>query len=138
MIYSAKMFVIRLQGWISVEFLRKERALDVRGCNFNGSFEFSETIETQIITPDEFELSQNYPNPFNPSTNIAFELPKSGHVMLSVFNLLGQKVATLIDQNMDAGSHNVHFDATNLPSGLYFYQLQSGNFNSIKKMVLLK
>jgi len=88
--------------------------------------------------PKEFTLKQNYPNPLNPSTNITFTLPKSVYVTLEVFNTLGQKVATLLDKKMNAGSHDVIFDASNLPSGIYLYRIQAGEYSQVRKMVLLR
>lgn len=89
--------------------------------------------------PVSYELKQNYPNPFNPSTNITFTLAKPENVTLKVFNIIGQVVATLVNGPMNAGSHLVVFNASNLASGVYFYRLKVGdNFVSIKKMVLLK
>ena len=95
-------------------------------------------VEDAQALPKNFTLEQNYPNPFNPTTTINFEMPKSSFVTLNVYNLLGQKVASLVNQVMQAGSHSVNFDAANLPSGIYLYQLRTDNFNSIKKMTLLK
>jgi len=88
--------------------------------------------------PNQFALSQNYPNPFNPTTEIAFDLAKNGHVSLTVFNVLGQQVTTLVDRDMEAGSHTVQWDASGVSSGVYFYRIQAGDFNSTKKMMLLK
>jgi len=89
--------------------------------------------------PSEFVLNQNYPNPFNPSTRIAFSLPQSVNVTLTVHNLLGQVVATLLDEIAYAsGSHAVQFDAANLPNGIYFYKIAAGNFKEVKKMTLVK
>jgi hypothetical protein len=88
--------------------------------------------------PFEYNLDQNYPNPFNPSTKINFTLAKVSDVKLSVFNVLGQKVATLVDTRMSAGPQSVVFDASKLASGVYFYRLDAGTFSSIKKMMLLK
>lgn len=88
--------------------------------------------------PVRFELSQNYPNPFNPSTNIQFSLPEAGIAKLSVYNLLGQEVATLLNERMTAGTHAVSFDAGNLASGVYIYRLTSGSFIQTKKMMLIK
>jgi hypothetical protein len=85
-----------------------------------------------------FALSQNYPNPFNPTTAIAFQLPNASRVTLTVFNVLGQKVATLVNSNMAAGSHTVSFDAKGLASGMYFYRLEAGTFTATKKMMLVK
>jgi hypothetical protein len=78
----------------------------------------------------------NYPNPFNPSTVIQFTLPDAGHVSLKVFDLLGREVATLLDEHRTAGTHQVHFDARALPSGLYFYRLDAAGTLAIQKMLL--
>ena len=88
--------------------------------------------------PKEFKLEQNYPNPFNPTTTIQFAVPSVSDVKLEVFNILGQKVATLVNRRMEAGVHTVNFNATNLSSGVYFYRLQSGSFVQTKKMMLVK
>lgn len=85
-----------------------------------------------------FKLSQNYPNPFNPSTNINFTIPAASNVQLDVFNLLGQKVATLIDGQRLAGNHTIRFDASNLASGMYFYMLRAGDITLQRKMTLIK
>ncbi|MDD8017817.1 MAG: T9SS type A sorting domain-containing protein [Bacteroidota bacterium] len=88
--------------------------------------------------PKEFALHQNYPNPFNPSTTIEFALPIQSNVTLTVYNVLGQEIATLVNEPMKAGKQSVTFDASRFSSGVYFYRLNAGQFNSIKKMMLLK
>ena len=88
--------------------------------------------------PSKFELRNNYPNPFNPSTIISFTLPINSQVRLDVYNILGQKVAELINKQMNAGDYNVTFNAGNLSSGVYLYRLQAGQFTSTKKMILTK
>ncbi|MFQ5453487.1 MAG: T9SS type A sorting domain-containing protein, partial [Candidatus Zixiibacteriota bacterium] len=88
--------------------------------------------------PKEFSLTQNYPNPFNPSTIIEFALPKSGPVKLEVYNILGQTVNTLIDKTLGAGKHQVEFNASELPSGIYFYRLIHQDGSETKKMILVK
>jgi hypothetical protein len=100
-------------------------------------------IATGIQAPDEnmpavYSLSQNYPNPFNPSTTIQFALPKDGDVDLTIYNVLGEKVANLIHQRLTAGTYNIQFDASHYGSGVYFYSLQSGSYKSSKKMLLVK
>lgn len=85
-----------------------------------------------------FSLKQNYPNPFNPSTVISFQLKVSENVTLKVFDVLGKEIATLVDEEKPAGSYDVEFDAAQLPSGVYFYQLKAGEFAETKKMVILK
>jgi hypothetical protein len=87
---------------------------------------------------NEFRLEQNYPNPFNPSTTIHFSLPQREHVTLQVFDVNGRKVMTLVDDELHSGEHEVVFDAGNLPSGVYIYRLQAGNFVEQKKMEMIK
>lgn len=89
-------------------------------------------------TVNSYELSQNYPNPFNPTTTIRFSLPVAGHVRLTVFNILGQEVQTLVNGYREAGKNTVIFDAKNLSSGIYIYKIESGSFTQTKKMTLLK
>jgi hypothetical protein len=95
-----------------------------------------EDITTPL--PESYKLSQNYPNPFNPTTKIDFTLAKASDVKLSVYNVLGQKVMTLVDSRMSAGKQSIVFDASKLTSGVYFYRLDAGNFSSVKKMLLVK
>ena len=83
-------------------------------------------------------LRQNYPNPFNPSTTIEFSLPRKANIQLDVYNVLGKKVANLADGNYASGNYSIVFDAKNLPSGIYFYQLKTDNYNEVKKMELIK
>ena len=90
------------------------------------------------IPPQKFALQQNFPNPFNPQTTIRFTIAQSGRVKLTVFNVLGQKVKTLIDDPMQAGAHQVTFDGRNLASGIYWYRLQANGRVKVRKMVLLK
>lgn len=89
-------------------------------------------------TPKEYQLSANYPNPFNPSTMIEFQIPQEGFVSLKVYNTLGEEIATLVNKNLNIGKYSVNFTATDLPSGLYIYKLQTNNFTSSKKMLLTK
>ena len=95
----------------------------------------AEPFATNITS---YSLEQNYPNPFNPSTEIEFKVPQAGLVSLKVFDLLGKEIVTLINEHKSVGAYKVNFDASRLPSGVYFYTLQAGNFVSTKKMVLLK
>ncbi len=92
--------------------------------------------ETAI--PDRYALNQNFPNPFNPSTVIRFQIPKEAHVLLTVYNILGQRVTTLVNKNLKSGIHNVTFDASNLASGIYFYRLEANDYSQVMKMMLLK
>jgi hypothetical protein len=89
-------------------------------------------------TPSAYALEQNFPNPFNPSTKINYSLPVEGFVTLDIYNSIGQKVATLVNETKTAGTYAVDFNASNLTSGIYFYKISSGNFTETKKMILLK
>jgi photosystem II stability/assembly factor-like uncharacterized protein len=95
-------------------------------------------VQDNVSIPKEFSIEQNYPNPFNPTTTINYSVPKSQFVTLKVFDLLGREIATLVNENENAGYYKVKFDASSLTSGIYFYQLRSGNFSETKKLVLLK
>ena len=95
-------------------------------------------IKQAPVLPDGFALSQNYPNPFNPTTNINFSVGKLSHVELTVYNVLGQKVATLVDQRTPAGTYRVTWDASNMSSGLYFYRMKTDNLTVTRKMMMIK
>ena len=95
-------------------------------------------VKSQNTNPNEFKLYQNYPNPFNPGTIISYSIQKAGIVTLKVFNILGNEVATLINEQKSAGYHSVDFNAVELPSGVYVYELRSGNFTESKKLILMK
>jgi photosystem II stability/assembly factor-like uncharacterized protein len=90
------------------------------------------------LLPSYYALFQNYPNPFNPATIIRYALPGRSHVVLALFNSLGQRVATLVNGDVDAGNHSVKFDGSNLASGVYYYRIQAGNFVQSKKLILLR
>ncbi len=96
------------------------------------------SVEEGSGIPTVYALKQNYPNPFNPTTTINFALPKASDVQLTVYNLLGQKVAELVNNKMVAGYHTVQFNAADLASGVYIYRIKAGSFVSVKKMMLLK
>ena len=95
-----------------------------------------ENIDRQ--TPGQFTLNQNYPNPFNPTTTISYELPQTAFVTISVYNLLGQRMTQLVNQQMGSGSHSVSFDASTLSSGMYIYRLEAGDFVQTRSMTLIK
>ncbi len=95
-------------------------------------------ISSESSAPSSFSLEQNYPNPFNPTTVIGFNVPKQSRITLTVYNIIGQKVATLINGQMNAGYHSVNFNAANLSSGIYFYRLEGDNISITKKMILTK
>jgi hypothetical protein len=89
-------------------------------------------------SPAEFRLQQNYPNPFNPSTEITYTLPRPGIVVLGVYNAIGQRVATLVNQAQTAGTHSVRWSAAGLPSGVYFYRLTARELVATRKMTLTR
>lgn len=106
--------------------------------DFNGTYSYSDIVEIDVVGPLTFDLAQNYPNPFNPSTNIKYSVPEAGNIRLSVYNLVGEEVAVLVDGFSQAGFYEVTFDASNLSTGVYLYKLQSANSVQTKKMMLLK
>ena len=98
-------------------------------------------VKTDVISKDQIITSYklyNYPNPFNPSTNIYFALPKDTHVILKVYNVVGQEIATLANRDYRAGEYTISWDANNLSAGVYFYSLITDDFTQTKKMMLLK
>jgi hypothetical protein len=95
-------------------------------------------VNEDLSSVNSYSLSNNYPNPFNPSTKISWQLPVRGQVSLKVYDVLGNEVATLVNEEKPAGIYEVAFNASDLSSGVYFYQLKTGNFISTKKMILLK
>jgi hypothetical protein len=106
--------------------------------DLDGSFEYSPSVEVSGVNVNSYTLDQNYPNPFNPSTVISYNIPVDGFVKLAVYNSLGEEVALLVNENLNAGSYNVEFKGKNLSSGIYFYKLQAGDFTIVKKMMMLK
>jgi hypothetical protein len=87
---------------------------------------------------NKFELSQNYPNPFNPTTTIRFNLPEAGNVKLTLFNILGQEIKTLVNEVKEAGTYTINFNASELNSGMYIYKIETGSFTQTRKMTLVK
>ncbi len=113
---------------------------------FTPTWNYQYTVDSTITsvkdiadnTPENFNLEQNYPNPFNPSTSISFSLPFSTHICLSIFNILGQEVATLLEGTRLAGNYSINWSPGNNPSGVYYSRLTTGDFTAVKKMVLVK
>jgi hypothetical protein len=109
----------------------------------NQFFEYVEKFTSGIkddVTkiPEQFKVFQNYPNPFNPVTKISYGLPNASNVSIEIYNAVGQKVETLYKGHKKAGYHEIDFNAANLSSGIYFYRVQAGKFNCVKKMMLIK
>ena len=105
--------------------------------DLDGTCTYSQT-EQVVVSPRSYALAQNYPNPFNPTTNISYDIPAIGHVTISVYDILGKEVAVLLNETKQAGSYTMSFNASHIPSGIYFYKLTAGNFTSQKKMVVLR
>jgi hypothetical protein len=119
--------------------------LRLKQTDLDGTLHYSESVLPEALdnvasglVPKQFSLDQNYPNPFNPTTTIRYGIPRRSHVVLTVHNALGQKVAELVNGEIDAGYHEVGFDGRNLSSGVYFYRLQSGSFVESRKFLLLR
>ncbi|MCB0742445.1 MAG: T9SS type A sorting domain-containing protein [Ignavibacteriae bacterium] len=115
--------------------------------DIDGKYEYSEMVEINISSPDDFSLSQNYPNPFNPTTKIKYSIPSNnltagnnGDVLvtLKIYDILGKEIKTLVNENQSAGIYEVDFNAHQLSSGMYFYTLQAGEFRQTNKMILTK
>jgi len=106
--------------------------------DFNGVFDYSYEIEVEVDAPAAYALEQNYPNPFNPSTNINYSIAEAGLVKIAVYNLLGQEVALVVNEFKEAGQHNISFNASGLPSGAYFYSIETPQFKQTRKMLLTK
>jgi hypothetical protein len=103
----------------------------------DGKYEYSDIIEV-LLSVDDYTLFQNFPNPFNPSTTIRFSLPKQTQLKLNLYNMLGELVETIAEGNYEVGNYKVTFNASNLPSGVYIYRIESSDFVQTKKMMLLK
>jgi len=122
---------------------RVNYAYRLKQIDFNGDYDFSQVVNIGFTLPVEFVLEQNYPNPFNPSTSIAYAVPVKSDVTLEVYNLIGQKITTLVQGQVEAGKHTAQFNASSMSSGLYLFKLTAigengSQFTSSKEMTLLK
>jgi hypothetical protein len=106
--------------------------------DYNGSFEYSLEVKVEVGAPQEFSLEQNYPNPFNPSTKIQYSVPQTSQVQIKVFDVIGNEIETLVNEEKPLGTYEITWYAENLPSGVYFYQLKAREFIQTKKMILIK
>ncbi len=106
--------------------------------DYDGQYAYSDVVEVDVFKPLNFNLSQNYPNPFNPSTSIKYSIPSASQVTLKVYDVLGNEVATLVNEEKNAGSYDIQFNASELSSGIYFYTINAGNFSATKKLMLMK
>jgi hypothetical protein len=118
---------------IAAQYVYRLKQID-----FDGTYSYSNEVEVNLL-PENFELFQNYPNPFNPTTKVKFSMPAAGRVILNIYDLLGQKVIEVMNEDLTPGTHEVEINANNLSSGVYLYQLNVGDsFSAIKKMMVMK
>ncbi len=106
--------------------------------DFNGTYNYSEIITVDNLAPNGFVLEQNYPNPFNPSTRIKYAIAGKQFVSLKVYDVLGNEIAALVNEEKPAGTYEVEFEANKLSAGVYYYTIVTDNFVQTKKMILLK
>ena len=129
----------KVYGYVDNDLLAGDTKFQYRlkQIDYDGSFGYTDIVEVEVV-PEQYELLQNYPNPFNPSTKIVFSIPEASFVQLKVYDVLGNEVSTLVNEEHNAGVYSIDFSGTRLTSGTYFYRLKAGNYVEIKKMVLLK
>jgi hypothetical protein len=126
-------------SFIDKDILNGKYSYRLKQIDTDGKFEYSEEVTVAIENqPSSFELSQNYPNPFNPTTTIGYMLQEKSNTKLTLMNAIGEEVAILVNEEQGKGYHKVDLNANNLPSGVYLYKLQAGNFTETKKLMLLK
>ena len=106
--------------------------------DIDGQFSYSNIVEVNSAVAIDFSLSQNYPNPFNPSTTINYSIPNASRVTLTVYDVTGRQVATLVDEVKEAGNYSHNFNASGLASGVYYYKVVAGKFTESRKMLLVK
>jgi hypothetical protein len=113
-------------------------AYRLKQLDLDGSYEYSEVINVDNLTPLDFMLHQNYPNPFNPVTTISYSVPEKGFVTIAIYDVIGNEVTTLVNEEQQAGNYSCKFNASELHSGAYFYRIQAVDFVETKKMILLR
>jgi hypothetical protein len=134
---SGKSFYFRIYPWYEGA-ASNSKYVYTQLAEIKGSTILATAVRDEDLIPREPQLAQNYPNPFNPSTTFQFSITKSSNVVLEIFNILGQPVAKLVDENLSAGTYRMNFNASALSSGVYLYRLKAGDFTQTKKMVLMK
>jgi hypothetical protein len=124
--------------YIDKNLLDASYSYRLKQIDYNGNYEYSDAVEVEVRSLDSYSLEQNYPNPFNPVTKIGYVISEKTNVKVTIMNALGEEIALLANETQDQGFHQLEFNGTNLPSGIYFYSLQAGNFTETKKMMLMK
>jgi hypothetical protein len=122
----------------TIKFVNNNRGMATSVFIITDMIIIDDDVKEGNVFPVVFKLKQNFPNPFNPNTTIGFDIPKASIVTLKVFNLLGQEVATLVNEKREAGNYQVEFDGSKLTSGVYYYRLQAGSFIETKKFILIR
>lgn len=126
------------EGQVALEMKLPASYLSYRAFKFDWDTTVTSITNSGNNSPELYSLNQNYPNPFNPTTSISFSLPKSGNVTLKVYDIMGREVAEIVNSQLQAGNHEINFNAKNLSSGIYIYKLETDNFTASKKMILMK
>ena len=106
--------------------------------DLNGAFNYSDEVNVEVKSVYTFFLDQNYPNPFNPATTIKFGVKEKSNVRIDIFNSIGETVKTILNEEKEPGNYSIDFNAVDLPSGVYLYQVKAGSFIETRKMILLK
>jgi hypothetical protein len=118
--------------------MNKENYYRLKQLDLNGNYSYSDIIKVYLHPPEKFFLKQNYPNPFNPSTKIKFAIPKESFVNLSIYNVVGELIQTLVAEQMKPGFYEYEYGGSNIPSGVYLYKIEAGDYIDVKKMILIK
>lgn len=136
---GSKMVQLRLKPVSTAEtfYTLIDRHVSASALNKQGSDRQKISLRVNDVVTN-YALNQNYPNPFNPTTTINYQLPANGHVMLKVYDVLGREIRTLVDEEKSAGRYSVEFDASKFSSGIYFYTIRAGDYNAVRKMVVMK
>jgi hypothetical protein len=132
---------IRITGVGFFDFLHGQTGIPPNGREIHPILSFSLITNINSISnevPSDYKLYQNYPNPFNPTTNIKFDLPKTSFAKIKIFNILGNEIATLVNEQLQPSSYSVDWNASEYPSGVYFYRIETNQFADVKRMLLIK
>ncbi len=130
--------VPKLYSFTDNSLLPGKYSYRLKQIDFDGTSAYSKEVEVDVKVPSTFSLLQNYPNPFNPATNIEYQIPDREFVTLKIYDVLGNEVAALVNEEKPAGNYAVKFNGINLSSGVYFYRLKAGSYTSTKKLILMK
>jgi len=137
--HVASLFGIGMQGTLRIAFTVTDPQSASVSDTLTVHFLITDVDESPVsVVPDDFVIYANYPNPFNPATTIRYGIPRTSHVTLSVFNMLGQEISVLVDEEKTGGMYEVRWDASDMPSGIYFYRIQAGSWQKVRRMILMR